>query len=174
MTELSLYVLDIVQNSVAAGASRIDVGITGKDGVLTFAVKDNGHGMSAEFLAKALDPFTTTRTTRRIGLGLPFLKQAAEQTGGTLRLDSEEGVGTELTAEFYTGHIDMPPIGDIKSTVVTLIQGSPGIRFVFDRGVYKLDTDELREQLGDEVPLNEPAVLEWIGEYVEENEKLTI
>ena len=170
MTELSLYVLDIVQNSVTAGASRIDVGLVEEDGTLTFTVKDNGRGMSAELLSNVLDPFTTTRTTRRVGLGLPFLKQAAGQTGGFLELTSEEGRGTELKAVFQAEHIDMPPLGDIKGTVVTLIQGSPDIRFVFDRGAYTLDTGDLREQLGDDVPLNDPDVLEWIGGYIGENE----
>lgn len=169
MTELSLYILDIVQNSVTAGATRIDVGLVENGGTLMFTVADNGCGMSAELLSKVLDPFTTTRKTRRVGLGLPLLKLAAEQTGGNLVIESEPGKGTRLAAAFNAEHIDMVPLGDLSGTVTTLIQGSPDIRFVFDRGFYKLDTDELKEQLGD-VPLNEPDVLAWIGEYVGENE----
>lgn len=175
MTELSLYVLDIVQNSITAGAARIDVDLVQNNGILTFRVVDNGCGMSAEMTEKVLDPFTTSRTTRRVGLGLPFLKMAAEQTGGTLVLKSEDGKGTELTATFDVGHIDMVPLGDISGTITALIQGAPALRFVIKRGKdgkeYTLDTDELREQLGDDVPLNEPDVLAWIGEYITENEK---
>lgn len=175
MTELSLYVLDIVQNSITAKATRIDVGLVQIGSILTFSVVDNGCGMSAEMTEKVLDPFTTTRTTRRVGLGLPFLKLAAEQTGGTLTLESELGKGTMLTATFDVGHIDMVPLGDLSGTFVALIQGAPDMRFVFKRGrggrEYTLDTDELREQLGDDVPLNEPDVLAWIGDYISENEK---
>ncbi|MCL1819111.1 MAG: ATP-binding protein [Oscillospiraceae bacterium] len=174
MTELSLYVLDIVQNSITADASRIDVNLVERLGTLTFEVKDNGRGMSAEMAEKVTDPFTTSRTTRRVGLGLPFLKLAAEQTGGSLELSSELGVGTSLSALFQTEHIDMVPLGDFAGTVVTLIQGAPDIRFVIKRGrddkEYTLDTDELREVLGGDVPLNEPDVLTWINDYVTENE----
>ncbi|MCL2084009.1 MAG: ATP-binding protein [Oscillospiraceae bacterium] len=175
MTELSLYVLDIVQNSVTAGASRIDVGLEESGGDLTFTVRDDGRGMSRELLGRALDPFTTTRTTRKVGLGLPFLKQLAEQTGGSLALESEPGAGTTLTAVFGARHIDMPPMGDWAGTVTTLVQGSPDIRFTFRRsgggGDYSLDTDELREALGGDVPLNHPDVLMWLNEFITENER---
>ena len=175
MTEFSLYVLDIAQNSVTAGASRIDISLEQEGGVLTFTVRDDGRGMSGEFLDKALDPFTTTRGTRKVGLGLPFLKQLAEQTGGSLSLESEPGAGTALAATFGAGHIDMPPLGDWPGTVTTLVQGSPDIRFVFKRSVngkrYGADTDELREILGGDVPLNDPDVLVWLNGYIEENER---
>ena len=174
MTDLSLYVLDIVQNSIAAGAARIDISLLREGRRLVFRVDDDGRGMSAEMCAKALDPFTTTRSTRRVGLGLPFLKLAAEQTGGTLELKSELGKGTSLSAEFDAEHIDMPPFGDFAGTVFALIQGSPDIRFVIkrqnDNREYTLDTDELLEQLGGEVPLNEPEVLAWISDFVNEQE----
>jgi signal transduction histidine kinase len=174
MTELSLYILDIVQNSITAGAARIDVKLSQKGRCLTFSVTDNGCGMSEEMCAKVLDPFTTTRTTRRVGLGLPFLKLAAEQTKGTLELKSKPGEGTSLVAVFDTEHIDMVPLGDFAGTVFALIQGSPDMHFVIRREhnerEYTLDTDELRETLGEDIPLNEPDVLMWIKDYVSENE----
>jgi len=175
MTELSLYILDIVQNSITAGATCIDIGLVQKGSHLTFSVIDNGCGMNEEMCEKVLDPFTTSRTTRRVGLGLPFLKLAAEQTGGTLELKSELGKGTSLVAIFDTEHIDMVPLGDFAGTVFALIQGSPDIHFVIirehDDKEYTLDTDELREMLGEDIPLNEPDVLMWISDYVSENEQ---
>jgi anti-sigma regulatory factor (Ser/Thr protein kinase) len=174
MTELSLYILDIVQNSITAGAPCINIRLLQSGNRLTFKVTDNGCGMSAEMCEKSLDPFTTTRTTRRVGLGLPFLKLMAEQTGGTLELSSVIGKGTSLTAIFNTEHIDMVPFGDFAGTVFTLIQGSPDIHFVINRvhndKAYTFDTDDLRVQLGDDIPLNEPDVLMWIKDYIEENE----
>ncbi|GHV16426.1 histidine kinase [Clostridia bacterium] len=174
MLDLSLYVLDIVQNSITAGATEITVRLSRERKVLTFAVKDNGCGMSPEFLEKVLDPFTTTRTTRNVGLGLPFLKQLTEQTGGNLKIISTPNVGTSLTATFYPEHIDMVPLGDIAGTFMTLVQGSPDIHFVFARGIdaktYTIDTDEMKEVL-EGVPLNDPSVLSWLSEFINEQEE---
>ncbi|MBO4276882.1 MAG: sensor histidine kinase [Clostridia bacterium] len=181
MKELSLNILDIAQNSVKAGAKNIFISLAEEDGRLTFKITDDGCGMSADFLAKVLDPFTTTRTTRKVGLGLPLLKMAAEATGGTLEITSRDSAvcadhGTEVTATFFTRHIDCPPLGDIVSTVVLLLQNAPfEPRYVYTHSkgenVFSLDTDELHEQLGPDIPLSEPAVLEFIESYLREGEE---
>ena len=174
MKDVSLNILDIVQNSIKAGASLIRVALVEQDGVLRITIEDNGSGMAPELAARVTDPFVTTRDTRSVGLGLPFYRQAAEQTGGSLELVSELGKGTTVTAVFHTGHIDAPPLGDMPATVQTLIQGSPEIDFDYlherDGKTSALDTRFLREQL-DGVPLSEPDVLQWIYEFLQESEK---
>lgn len=173
MKELSLNILDIAMNSVKAGASRVDIRLTQTADKLTVAISDDGCGMSAEQLASVTDPFFTTRTTRKVGMGIPFLKLAAEQTGGSFEIRSTqgEGHGTVTSAEFFTDHIDFTPLGDVVSSVTTLIRGSPDIRWVFthetDAGSVSLDTQELRQVLGD-VPLDNYEVIKWIEEYLRE------
>ncbi len=182
MKELSLNILDIAQNSVKAGAKHIAIELEEKCGVLTFKITDDGCGMTPEFLSRVLDPFTTTITTRKVGLGLPLLKMAAESTGGTLDISSKDEIshplehGTSLTATFHTDHIDCPPLGDIVSTVVLLVQNAPfspayTYRHKKNRRESLLDTDELHRQLGDGIPLSEPEVLEFIRAYLEEQEE---
>ena len=175
MKEISLNILDIVKNSVRARATRIEIDIdTDSEGVLTLTVTDNGCGMDAQMLKTVTDPFCTTRTTRKVGLGLPLLKMAAELTGGSLWITSstEKGSsGTVLRAVFDTKSIDCMPMGDIVSTVCILIAGSPEIDFIFtdktpDRCV-SLKTSEIRAVLG-EVSLAEPEVQSWISEYLKE------
>ena len=178
MKELSLNVLDIAENSVKAGASLIRILLEETGEMLTVTVTDNGCGMKEEILRGVIDPFYTTRTTRRVGLGIPLFKMAAEQTGGELRITSRhesefpDSHGTEITGVFYKQHIDCAPMGDIISTVTTLIQGHPNIDFEFRHDAadheVRLDTRELREVLGAEVPLNEAEVLRWIRDYLNE------
>ncbi len=176
MKELSLNILDVTKNSVTAGADTIELTLSlSTDGWLSFSVKDNGCGMSEDVRKRAIDPFYTTRTTRRVGMGLPLLKLAAEQTGGELKIASSTEVGksgTELCATFYTKSIDFMPIGDIISTVCVLISGSPEVRFIFKditpEGTVSLDTAELREVLGDEISLAHPEVVSWIRGYIAE------
>ena len=175
MKELSLNILDIAKNSVRAGASLIKISLnTDENSILTVEIRDNGCGMSEDVLRNVTDPFYTTRTTRKVGLGLPLLKLAAEQTGGDLFLESstEEGrSGTLLRVVFDTKSIDCMPMGDIVSTVCILISGSPEIDFEFSdtdpKGSVSLKTEELRAVLG-EVSLAEPAVVQWMKEYLEE------
>ncbi len=176
MKELSLNILDVAKNSVAAGASNVLISlVTATDGWLTLTIKDDGCGMTEEVVRNVTDPFYTTRTTRKVGLGLPLLKLAAEQTGGALELCSSTDVklhGTTLKATFDTKSIDFMPIGDIVSTVCILIAGSPEIDFVFEdvteaRSV-RLDTKELRSVLGGGISLAEPEVQTWISEYLKE------
>lgn len=171
--ELSLHILDIAKNSVAAKASLVTIILEhGPKGILKVVIRDNGCGMSAEFQKKVLDPFTTSRTTRKVGLGLPLYKMAAEQTGGSFSLESQEGEGTSVTAVFDTGSIDCMPLGDIAFTVATLVNGSPGIDFVFTERAsgreYTLATAEMREILGG-VPLDSPDVFIWITEFISDN-----
>ena len=174
MRELSLNVMDVAQNSVRAQASliRIDVTESDREDNLTISISDNGCGMTDEQVQQVIDPFFTTRTTRKVGLGVPLFKLSAEQTGGSFEIRSKVGEGTVTTASYVKSSVDMTPLGDITSTVKILIQCNPQIDFIFthstDEGSFALDTRELREVLGD-VSLDTPDVLEWIADYLEEN-----
>ena len=174
MRELSLNVMDVAQNSVRAEADlvRITVEESAKEDRMTIRIADNGCGMTEEQVQQVIDPFFTTRTTRKVGLGVPLFKLSAEQTGGSFDIRSEKDVGTTTTATYVPSHMDMTPLGDINDTVKILIQCNPQIDFVFthstDAGSFTLDTRELREVLGD-VSLDTPDVLAWIADYLEEN-----
>ncbi len=130
--------------------------------------------MSPAFLARVTDPFTTTRSTRKVGLGLPLYRMAAEQTGGTLDIQSAEGVGTTVTARFHRKHLDCPPLGDLAGTVALLIQGSPELTWTYRHtapaGTAELSTEELKAVLGDDISLAEPEVFAWITDYLSEQE----
>ena len=174
MQELSLNVLDIAQNSVRAKADLIEITVDeqpGKD-LLTITIADNGCGMSAEQVHKVIDPFFTTRTTRKVGLGVPFLKLAAEMTGGTLAIDSKVNVGTTVTATFGLTHIDRMPLGDMAGTISSLVQCNPDIDFVYTyrRGeqAFAADTREFRQVLAG-VPLSNPEVVGFISSFIREN-----
>ena len=177
MKELSLNILDISQNSITAGASLVEISlIEDENGWLTLSVKDDGCGMSEETLRTVMDPFYTTRTTRKVGMGIPLLKLAAEQTGGEVRIESvsdkvSDNHGTTITATFDTSHIDMTPLGDVIETVVTILQGHPEIDYLFIHTTKSysvmLDTREMRAVLGD-VSLAEPEVLGWVRENLSE------
>ena len=176
MKELSLNILDVTKNSVTAGADTIHITLDlAENGWLEFRLTDNGCGMSEEVCRRVTDPFYTTRTTRKVGMGLPLLKLAAEQTGGEMTISSstEQGKsGTLLRATFDTKSIDFMPIGDIVSTVCILISGSPDVRFVFrdtaPNGEVSLDTLELKAVLGDEISLAEPEIVAWMSGYLKE------
>ena len=175
MKELSLHILDITKNSVSAGATHIRLSLTeAEDRLLTIVIADNGRGMSPEFLARVTDPFTTTRTTRKVGMGLPLYRLAAEQTGGSLAIESTVGVGTTVTALFHLDHLDCAPLGDLPGVIALLIQGSPDVDFTVERstpkGEYVFSTLEVREQLGPDVPLDEPEVFLWLNDYLQELE----
>ena len=179
MKELSLNILDITENSVKAGASLTSILIDEVDNTLKLTIEDNGSGMSEEVLRGVTDPFYTTRTTRKVGMGLPLLKLAAEQTGGWMTIESvsaekdPEHHGTKVQALFYQDSIDFTPLGDVISTILTLIQGHPDTDFYFKHEIrnseedvlVELDTRQIREVL-DNVPLNEYEVITWIGEYL--------
>lgn len=178
MREIALHLLDIAKNAVEADATCLRITLRETDDRLTMIVEDDGCGMEPEFAARAVDPFTTTRTTRRIGMGLPLLRLAAELTGGHMEISSRykeqypEQHGTRVSVTFCTLHIDCPPVGDIPSTLWTLVQGSPYVDLIFlheaPGRVVQLDTREIRAVLGEEIPLSEPAVLAWLGTYLRE------
>ncbi len=149
MEDLSLHILDVVENSIEANASKIEIKIReekNKD-LLVIEIKDNGRGMNRETINKVLDPFYTTRTTRKVGLGLSFLAQAAKESNGDFEINSKVGVGTELKATFQYSHIDRKPIGNMNDTIVTLIISHPEINFVYEyqdeKGNYILDSNEI-------------------------------
>ncbi len=174
MKELSLHLLDVAKNSVVAGASHVSITLDeDAAGWLAITIADDGRGMDPGFLARVTDPFTTTRTTRSVGLGLPLYRMTAEQTGGGLDIQSTVGVGTAVTARFQRRHLDCPPLGDMAGAVALLIQGSPEIELTYrhttPKGEAALSTAELREILGD-VSLAEPEVFTWIQEYLTEQE----
>lgn len=177
MKELSLNILDITENSVKAKATLVEILLTENEDTLTITIKDNGTGMTEEVLRSVTNPFYTTRTTRKVGMGIPLFKFAAEQTGGRLDIESRhcdsfpKGHGTTVSATFCKTHIDFTPLGDIVSTVTTLIQGHPDVDFCFEHSFGKntvsLDTRELRAVL-DGIPLDSFEILLWIRENLEE------
>lgn len=173
MRELSLHILDIAENSVAAGAKRIEIGVE-EDVVydrLRVWVSDDGRGMDEDLVARVTDPFVTSRTTRKVGLGIPLLKAAAESCNGFLRITSAPRRGTRLETEFQRSHIDRMPLGDLAGTVYTLIVSCPDIRWVLkyraNGATFEFDSEPIREALGD-VPLTEPSVLAYIRESLSE------
>lgn len=172
MRELSLNILDIVENSVKAEAKIVYIDVIAKDNVLTISIKDDGKGMSEEFLSRVTDPYTTTRTTRKVGMGLPFLKMEAEMAGGTFDIRSKLGEGTTVTTTFAIDHIDRPPLGDLGETMSILISNGDEVdyvlHFAFNETDFVFDTRELKEQL-DGVPMDEPEVLLFIKNYIREN-----
>ena len=146
MEDLSLHILDIAENSIAAAAKRIEIKINedkDKD-LLTIEIIDNGNGMDQETLNKALDPFFTTRTTRKVGLGLPLLAQAARESGGKIELSSEPRRGTTVKAIFRLSHPDCKPMGNINETIRTLVASHPEVDFIYehqkDNSMYRFDT----------------------------------
>lgn len=175
MQEISLHILDITQNSITAGASLIRVELSRRpDRTLTVTVADNGCGMTPEQSAAVTNPFYTTRTTRRVGLGVPLFKMTCEMTGGTFRLESTRGKGTVMTAVYHEDHVDCLPLGDMASTMLSLIGANPTVDFLYSyrhgEAGFTLDTREIRAVMGD-IPVNAPEVLSFIKDYIEENQK---
>lgn len=173
MTEISLHILDIAQNSIKAGATLTEIFISEstEDNTFVVEISDNGCGMDADFLKDVTSPFRTTRTTRKVGMGLSLFQSAAELTGGSFSITSQVGDGTVVTACFVRDSIDRQPLGDMAGTMATLIGGSPDVDFVYrhviDDREFCLDTREVR-QLLDGVELTEPDVRVWITGYVQE------
>ena len=174
MNDLSLHVIDIIQNSVSAGATLITLAVeedTAAD-VMRITIEDNGRGMNAEQVARLDDPFFTTRTTRRVGMGIPLLRQTAEQSGGSLTVESQVGKGTRVSALLGHSNIDRPPLGDIANCFVLMASANPDIEFVldytYDGRDYRLDTTEVKEIL-DGIPINTPSVIRMLQEMVAGN-----
>ena len=175
MREIALHILDIAQNSVVAKAENVGIDVvenTAED-TLTVMVTDDGCGMSPEFLSQVTDPFTTKRTTRKVGLGIPLIKFAAENTGGSFEIQSELGKGTYLKAVFGVTHIDRQALGDMAGTMLGLVTGNENVNFVYTHRIddreFVLDTKQLKEILGD-VPFSNLEVYSWLSEYLSEGE----
>lgn len=172
MRDLSMHILDIAQNSISADASLIDIEVSideNKD-LLTITVKDNGKGMSKEMLQKVRSPFATSRTTRKVGLGIPLFAASCERTGKSLEIESEPGVGTTLTALYQYSHIDRPPMGDLSETMYTLTIMNPDLDFVFraaKESEFVYDTRLIKKTLGS-VPVTNNDVQQFIVEYLNE------
>lgn len=171
MRDLSLHLLDIAGNSIEAGATLIKISLVYSAGKLFFRVSDNGVGMESDILNEVTSPFTTTRTTRKIGMGIPLLKNSAEITGGSFEIKSEPGVGTVVEAEFVVDSVDRIPAGNIDETMKTLIMANPGLefelRFINGQKQYELKTTEIKNYLNG-VPIQNAEVIEWIGKSIRE------
>ena len=172
MRELADNIMDIAQNSISAGASltEVHIRVSHADDRITFVFKDDGCGMSEELVKSVIEPFTTTRKTRKVGLGLPLLKQTAEMTGGALEIQSTGGVGTTVTATFGLDHIDRPPMGDVAGAWFSLVVMNPEKDFLFtydyDGQVFTFDTREVRAAV-DPIPLNQMEISAWIQECLQ-------
>lgn len=172
MRELSLHILDLVQNSIEAGAQKVTLEIIEEiHGLDTFRIRvtDNGCGMSAETCNNVLDPFVTTRTTRHIGLGLPLLEMTTKRCNGALAVTSTVGIGTIVEAVYQRSHLDRPPLGNIVETIKSIIIANPELDFSYshqvDQNIFSLETGEMREILGD-ISFTQPDVLVWLHEYL--------
>lgn len=174
MKELSLHILDIVTNSIDAGANLIEIEVKAdtKKNYLRINIKDNGKGMSKETVEKVTNPFFTSRKVRNVGLGLPFLKLAAEQCDGFLKIQSEENIGTEVTVEFKLNHIDKAPLGKIEESISTILNFHQNFDLIYIHDVngkrFVFDTNEVKEILED-LSIRSPKVLMWIKDYIKEN-----
>ena len=173
MRELALHILDIAENSISAGAGKIRIYIAEnlQDDLLKIVIEDDGKGMDADTLANITDPFITSRTTRKVGLGIPFFKAAAEACDGTFNIQSTPGKGTTVSATFVHSHIDRMPLGDITSTLMTLIIGSPEVHWIFEYQngdhIFIFDDEPIKNILG-EIPLSEPSVMKFVRAMINE------
>jgi len=171
LRELSLHILDIVENGIAADADiiRIQVEESRTADLLSIKITDNGRGIPVEKLNKLTDPFVTSRTTRRVGLGLSLLAAATKRCDGKLGVAAGTDGGTEVAATFRYSHIDRAPMGDMAATMVTLLMGNPHIDFVYTHGIdgaeFILDTRDLKKKLGDH-SLEDPMVVHRLGESI--------
>ena len=182
MREIALHILDIAENSVSAGAHVIEIAVEEDlpNDRLKIFIKDDGLGMDEELLALVTNPFVTSRTTRKVGLGLPLFKAAAEACCGGLRIDSTAGHGTTVNVEFQRSHIDRMPLGDLAGTWRILLVGFPDIHWLFryrakvqpeaDATEFTFDSEPIRQELGD-VPITEPVVLAFIRQMLQEGVK---
>jgi hypothetical protein len=173
MLELAAHILDIAENSVRAGAGLVEIIIIEDtaENLLSIEINDDGSGMTKEEIKKACDPFYTTKTVRRVGLGIPLLADAAERAGGRLDLKSIKGKGTRLKTTFQLDHLDRQPMGDIIGTLIILIAGNCDIDFLYrhrqNERQFELDTRDIRKEI-DGIPINHPEILKYIRKVLEE------
>jgi hypothetical protein len=174
MKELSLHILDIVTNSINAKSTLIKIEIieNTKEDILKIIIKDNGTGIKSDDIDKIQNPFYTTRKVRNIGLGLPFLKLAAERCDGKFKIKSEKNKGTEVTAVFKRSHIDRAPLGKIEETILTILNFSEKFDLIYmhelNSNKFCFDTREVKDIL-EEDNIKDPKILIWIREYIKEN-----
>lgn len=174
--DLCFHVVDVVQNSVTAGADRVEITITvsRRRDLVRLEINDNGRGMDAETLRRVQDPFYTTKTGKKVGLGIPLMKETALHCDGVFEMTSRPGEGTRIRADYRFSHIDTPPMGPVAEMMLQLIAATPGVDMVFawisDAGRFDVSTGGIREQIGD-MSLTHPAVLGFLREYLEENLK---
>jgi anti-sigma regulatory factor (Ser/Thr protein kinase) len=172
--ELSLHIMDIVENGIAAGATSVDIAVNEdrKGNRLEITIRDNGRGIPASLLEEVLNPFYTTRTTRRVGLGLSLFREASRRCEGDFHIRSGEGEGTEVYASFKRDHIDLAPFGDIAGSLTSLIMGNPDVDFVYRHDVdgesFHLDTRDVKHELED-VPIYHPDVIRYLTRFIRES-----
>ena len=175
MRELALNILDIAENSLSAGAKLVEIGVSADFAAdrMVIRIRDDGCGMDKEMLARVTDPFTTTRTTRKVGMGVPLFKFSAECAGGRFGIRSEKGKGTEVTAEYVISHVDRMPLGDFGGVCLQLVTMNPAVDFrIRAEGDGKegvLDTREVRAVLGEDISLSAPEVRAFLKDYIQEN-----
>ena len=171
MEDIAMHILEILMNSIGAGASIVLLKIRNsfKDDVIEIEVDDNGKGMSKEKAEKAASPFHTSRTTRKIGMGLAFLKGLCDTCNGEFKIESEEGVGTKVIAKIQKSHIDTPELGDLGEISMDILQGNEDLNYTLeynsDVGSFIFSLEEIKELLGG-VSINEPEILLWIKDYI--------
>ncbi len=172
MREIALNILDIAENSVKAKAKLVEIDVVATDDLLTVSIVDDGTGMDKEFLARVTDPFTTTRTTRKVGMGIPLFKMASEMAGGKFEISSEKGVGTSVKATFQISHIDRAPLGDLADTMVTLLSSEKDTDFrlhvAVNNNTFDFDTRELKAELGG-IPVDTPEILVFVRDMIKDN-----
>ena len=172
MDEISLHILDIIQNSLKAGAALVEISIdyNSATGMLTVVITDDGCGMDSEMVERVTNPFVTSRTTRKVGLGIPMFKAGAEATGGSFKITSQKGVGTVVTAVFNYKHIDCPPLGSMTDTFISQVISHKDIDFEYtfstSDGKMEFSTREVKNVLGDSSMLGEPAVIDWMRQSI--------
>ena len=174
MNDLSLHVIDIIQNSISAGASliKLTVGEKSSENLLFIEIEDNGKGMTPEQVNSLDNPFFTSRTTRRVGMGIPLFRDSARQSGGSLVVKSQPGKGTAVTATFELDNIDRPPLGNIANALILMVSANPNIdfffRYIYQESEYIFDTVEVKEVL-DGLPINDASVIRMLTSMIEAN-----
>jgi hypothetical protein len=166
--------MDIIENGLAAGATRIGLSVVEQreDNWLKITITDNGRGIPEKMLQEVMDPFVTSRTTRRVGLGLSLFREASRRCKGEFSIKSKEGEGTEVQATFRLDHIDLMPLGDMAGSLTTLIMGNSDVDFVYTHEVggkvFELDTRQIKEEL-EGVPIDQPEVIRYLATTIRES-----
>ena len=167
MVDLSLHIQDLYENCFTAGATKVLINIISTSEYYDITILDNGSGMSEETLQKVVSPFTTSRTVRKVGLGIPLFIQTCEQTEGFVTIKSTLGVGTSINGRMYKNHFDAIPLGDLTETIYLLFITNDKVEVGFTYNDFTVNSQELRDILGD-VPFTEPSIMEWIKTYITE------